>query len=146
MLAFPRTKSLTSLSNSLKGEKKRKGPEMTGVGYTLPGYRQRAPPDCQPTRWRNPRPMLCKEQQSRKTAKRSAVRLCSHQPSLSELRHPTQPPSRHSEEAPACLRLPSEAEHPPNPALLPGQLQATCFLELSCLDSLGAAPGASTLL
>lgn len=43
LLAFPRAKSLPSLSNSLKGKKKSKGPEMTGVGSTLPGYGQRAP-------------------------------------------------------------------------------------------------------
>lgn len=63
LLAFPRAKSLPWLSNSLKGQKKRKGPEMTGVGSTLPGYEQRAPPDCQPRRWQSPRSMPWKEQQ-----------------------------------------------------------------------------------
>lgn len=139
-LAFPRAKSLTSLSNSLKGEKKRKGPEMTGVGDTLPGHRRRAPPDRHPPRWRNPRPVLCKEQQSRKAAERSPAGLCSDQPSLSKPRHLAQSPSRRLEEAPACLRLLSQAKHPPNPALLPAPSQATWFLEWSCLGSLGAAP------
>lgn len=121
-LAFPRAKSLTSLSNSLKGEKKRKGPEMTGVGDTLPGHRRRAPPDRHPPRWQNPRPVLCKEQQSRKAAERSPAGLCSDQPSLSEPRHPAQPPSRRLEEAPACLRQKASPKPCPAPSTIASHL------------------------
>jgi len=79
---------------------------MAGVGYTLPGYRQRAPPGHQHTRQQNPHPVLFEEQRNRKAAKRSTVRLSSHRSSLSQLCHSIQPPFRHLEEALACLQLP----------------------------------------
>lgn len=49
-------------------------------------------------------------------------------------------PSTHLKEALAHLQLPRRTKLPPNPPLLPGQLQTTCLLELSSLDSLGEAP------
>lgn len=114
-----------SLSKSWKGRKKRKGLRVAGEEETQAGSSSQF----QHLLQRSGR-------SSRKERKqRIPARLCTRC-SL----HPISP-SMQLREAPAHLQLPRRTKLPPNPPLLPGQLQTSCFPELSSLGSLGEAPG-----